>query len=147
MFKNIIKLYSEKESKFSYFINKYFSDLTLLIIRFNIALALFVSGIEKYNSWFTTKFIFKNLYNITFLNPVFMAVFTTGTEILTSIFLMIGLFSRIFSVISLFTILLLNFAIPESYEHSSLALQLLVIFSFGAGKYSISNYLRDLCAR
>lgn len=133
---DIIKMLVRKYTKISMFLDTYFIDLTLLLIRFSLAKNFWFAGLDKYKSWYTTQFIFKNVYNIPIINHKFMAFLTTGLELLGAVLLLFGLGSRLISFLFIIVIGIIDLSYQGASEYTKLLL-LMVLLSMGSGRYSL----------
>ncbi len=82
-----------------------------LAARIYVARVFFLSGLNKIQDWDTTMYLFSEEYNVPLLSPQLAAVMGTGGELVLSVMLVIGLFTR-FSASGLFV---LNIVAVVSY--------------------------------
>ncbi len=82
-----------------------------LAARIYVARVFFLSGLNKIQDWDTTMYLFSEEYQVPLLSPQLAAVMGTGGELVLSVMLVIGLFTR-FSASGLFV---LNIVAVVSY--------------------------------
>lgn len=82
-----------------------------LAARLYVARVFFLSGLNKIQDWDTTMYLFSEEYQVPLLSPQIAAVMGTGGELVLSVMLVIGLFTR-FSASGLFV---LNIVAVVSY--------------------------------
>jgi len=82
-----------------------------LVVRLYVAKIFFMSGLNKFQDWETTLYLFQEEYHVPLLPPEVAAVMGTSGEIGFSVLLVIGLFTR-FAAAGLF---LLNIVAVVSY--------------------------------
>ncbi len=90
---------------------KKLAPLADLLARLYIAQTFFLSGMNKFQDWETTLYLFKEEYHVPLLSPEMAAVAGTGSEIIFAVMLAAGLFTR-FSALCLF---MLNIIAVMSY--------------------------------
>lgn len=72
-----------------------------LIVRLFVAQFFFMSGLQKFDNWETTIFLFRHEYTVPLLNPVFAAYLAASIELVLPVLLVLGLFGR-FTALGLF---------------------------------------------
>lgn len=126
---------------------KYFSDVMLLMIRLYMASIFFQSGWAKFDNiwtggWFNTVFLFKNIYKVPLFSPEVAAVFGTGSELVFSICLALGVFARIGAFGLLGVTAVITFGVHSHFTHEFWAQLLAVSLVFGPGKFSFDGWIR-----
>ncbi|WP_350332408.1 DoxX family protein [Candidatus Bodocaedibacter vickermanii] len=134
------------------FLVKYIHDVLLLILRVYVASIFFQSGWNKFENlweggWFKTVFLFKNVYKLPVLSPEVAAVLGTGAELIFSIFLALGVLSRIGALGLLGVTAVITFGVRPHFTHEFWALLLGVSFIMGPGKFSFDGWLRSWWTR
>ena len=126
---------------------EFLGPVALLGIRVSIAWDFWKSGINKFQSWDSTLWLFENEYHVPLLSPKIAAFLGTGAELLFPAMLAIGLGGRfaavslfVFNIIAVISYPTLN---PNGvYQHQLWGLMLLIPMFFGPGKLSIDHLLR-----
>ncbi|MGE5130026.1 MAG: DoxX family protein [Sphingomonadaceae bacterium] len=118
-----------------------------LVIRLDVALAFFKSGLVKIGNWDGTLYLFQNEYHVPLLPPHFAAVAGTFGELFFPPLLALGLAARfsalslsvvnVIAVVSYWHVLGTNEAALSS--HYYWALLLLITLSHGPGKLSLDH--------
>ena len=131
---------------------KYVYDVLLLILRVYIASIFFQSGWNKFENlleggWFKTVFLFKSVYKLPVISPEVAAVLGTGAELIFSIFLALGILTRIGALGLLGVTAVITFGVRPHFTHEFWALLLGVSFIMGAGKFSFDGWLRSWWTR
>ncbi|MDP3936371.1 MAG: DoxX family protein [Alphaproteobacteria bacterium] len=130
------------------FIVKYIRDMFLLILRLYIASIFFQSGWNKFENlweggWFKTVFLFKNVYKVPLISPEIAAVMGTGAELIFSIFLALGILSRVGALGLLGVTAVITFGVHSHFTHEFWALLLGVSLIIGPGQFSFDSWLRS----
>ena len=116
-------------------------------IRLYLANVFWQSGVNKFQSWDSTLFLFEYEYQVPLLSPKLAAYLGTGAELFFPVLLAIGLGGR-FAAISLF---IFNIIAVISYpglnevgvaQHQLWGLMLLLPVCYGPGKISIDHFIR-----
>ena len=133
-------------------LTKYAHDVFLLILRVYIASIFFQSGWNKFENlweggWFKTVFLFKSVYKLPVLSPEVAAVLGTGAELIFSIFLALGVLSRVGALGLLGVTAVITFGVRPHFTHEFWALLLGVSFIMGPGKFSFDGWLRSWWTR
>lgn len=126
---------------------EFLGPIALLGIRLSIAWDFWKSGVNKFQSWDSTLWLFENEYHVPLLSPKIAAYLGTGAELLFPAMLAIGLGGRfaafslfIFNIIAVISYPTLN---PNGvYQHQLWGLMLLIPMFFGPGKISIDHLIR-----
>lgn len=142
-FQKIVKFYDRLIDLAS----KYFTDLILLLMRVYVASIFFQSGWNKLanvwkGGWFKTVFLFKAVHPVPGLSAEVAAILGTGTEVLFSIMLAIGVFGRIGALGLLGVTAVITFGVHSHFTHVFWGLLLGASFIFGPGKFSVDAWLR-----
>ncbi len=103
--------------------DKVASPLLDLGIRLFAANIFFPSGWQKFKNflnddWGSTVYLFQEAHVVPFLPPEIAAIAGTGTELILSVLLAIGLFSRFSAAGLLFTTILIQFFVMDAYGDS-----------------------------
>lgn len=130
------------------FLLKYISDVLLLCVRLYIASIFFQSGWSKFDNiwtggWFKTVFLFKNIYKVPLLSPEVAAVLGTGTELIFSLCLALGVFARMGALGLLGVTAVISFGVHSHFTHEFWAQLLAVSLVFGPGKFSFDAWIRS----
>ncbi len=126
---------------------EFFQPIALLGIRLSIAWDFWKSGVNKFQSWDSTLFLFEYEYQVPLLSPKVAAYLGTGAELLFPAMLAIGLGGR-FAAVSLFVfniIAVISYPTLNPvgvYQHQLWGLMLLIPIFFGPGKISIDHLIR-----
>lgn len=124
------------------------SPAVLLGIRLYVANVFWQSGVNKFQTWESTLFLFEYEYKVPVLSPTVAAYLGTAAELFFPVLLAIGLAGR-FAAVSLF---IFNIIAVISYptlneagvaQHQLWGLMLLVPVCFGPGKLSIDHLIRN----
>ncbi len=116
-------------------------------IRLYLANVFWQSGVNKFQSWDSTLFLFEYEYQVPLLSPKVAAYLGTGAELFFPVLLAIGIGGR-FAAISLFVF---NIIAVISYpslnevgvaQHQLWGLMLLLPVCYGPGKISIDYFIR-----
>lgn len=122
-------------------------SLLLFVQRMGIASIFFFSGRTKVEGLFTltdsTFELFQYEYALPLLPPVLAAWLATISEHLFSVFLALGLFTRLSAAALLgMTLVIEIFVYPDAWPtHLSWAGLLLPLIAFGAGRFSLDRAL------
>lgn len=126
------------------------SGLFLLAIRIFVAWQFFKSGMVKLEDWNGTLELFTSEYQVPFLPPMLAAYFGTAGELVFSVLMMVGLFTR-WAALGLFAVnamavisypQLFGFECPAAInDHKYWAVLIAAVFVFGAGKLSVDAIL------
>ena len=123
-------------------LEEYFLPLLILTIRLWMARIFLHAGLAQASGWSTTLALFKYEYQVPYLNPVLAAYLAMTTDLISPIFLVIGLFTRL----SAFSMLIMTSVIQLTYlqltEHYYWGMLLSTLVLFGPGKISIDHFIR-----
>jgi len=137
-------------------LNSFLSSLQsplLLVFRGWVAYVFFNSGLQKVSTWndeYGVMYLFKEEYNVPFLDPVIAAYLATAGELMLPILILFGFASRL----SAFALSILNIVAVVAY-YSTLAKvgqvtphifwgsMMLAIMVFGPGYFSIDQWLKS----
>ena len=126
---------------------EFVGPVSLLGIRLYLANIFWQSGVNKFQTWESTLFLFEYEYKVPLLSPKVAAYLGTGAELFFPVLLAIGLGGR-FAAISLF---IFNIIAVISYptlneagvaQHQLWGLMLLIPVCYGPGKISIDHFIR-----
>ena len=126
---------------------EYVGPMVHLGIRLYLANVFWQSGLNKFQSWDSTLFLFEYEYQVPLLSPKVAAYVGTGAELFFPVLLAIGLGGR-FAAISLFVF---NIIAVISYpglnevgvaQHQLWGLMLLLPVCYGPGNISIDHFIR-----
>lgn len=131
---------------------KYTQDLLLLIVRVYVASIFFQSGWTKFDNlwdggWFKTVFLFKNVYKLPYISPEIAAVLGTGSELIFSIFLALGIMARVGAAGLLGVTAVITFGVHSHFTHEFWALLLGVSLIMGPGRFSFDGWIRSIWNR
>ena len=121
--------------------------LGLIIFRLYIANVFWKSGVNKFQSWDTTIFLFEHEYSVPLLSPELAAIAGTFTELFFPVLLALGLLGRF----SAFVLFVFNIIAVVSYptlndagivQHTLWGLLLLGLVTHGPGALSIDHLLK-----
>jgi putative oxidoreductase len=131
---------------------KYTQDLFLLVLRVYIASIFFQSGWTKFDNlwtggWFKTVFLFKNVYKLPIISPELAAVLGTGTELIFSSFLALGIMARVGALGLLGVTAVIFFGVHSHFTHEFWALLLGVSLIMGPGKFSFDGWIRSVWSK
>jgi len=117
----------------------------ILIIRIFVGLSMLTHGIPKLETLVTSNQI--QFMNFLGMGSIFTMVLVVFAEFLCSIFIIIGLFTRIACIPLMFTMLVAFFLVhsTDAYVDKELCILYffiyLVILIFGSGKFSIDELM------
>ena len=126
----------------------YLQPISDLIIRLYVANVFWKSGVNKFESWETTVFLFEYEYSVPFLSPEVAAAAGTFTELFFPVLLVFGLMGRF----SAFVLFVFNIVAVVSYptlneagivQHTLWGLLLMGLMVHGAGKLSLDQLLKS----
>jgi putative oxidoreductase len=149
MRKNLFQLYSYYRCAESLCL-QYLSPIFSLILRIYLSQVFFLSGLTKIRNWDGTLFLFNFEYQVPFIPPEIAAIMAAGGELALPILLISGTIGR-FAAVGLFILnaiavisypALLPIALKDHYLWGSL---LTVLAIYGAGKWSVDEWLRRRC--
>ena len=125
----------------------YFSAILLLAIRIWIANIFFKSGMTKLSNMESTILLFEYEYALPFISPFLAAYMAMFAEIGCSILLVLGLLSRLSSLVFVIMTLVIQIFVFDNAEHFYWIFLLLTILTFGAGKISADYLLPKFCKK
>ena len=124
-----------------------------LILRIFVAMQFLKAGVLKVKDWDGTLSLFREEYTVPLLSPEVAAVLGAGGELIFSVLLIVGLFSRpaalgLFLVNAMAVISyprLWTFDCPAAInDHFYWGMLLLVLIAIGPGKISLDLWLRNI---
>ena len=121
--------------------NPVYIDIVLFIVRLFIGFAMISHGFSKLQMLFSGEEI--KFFDFLGLGPKITLVLTVFSEFVCSIFLILGLFTRIALGFLIFTMIVVGFVVlgAEAFEKRELSLVYLSVYlllmTFGAGKISV----------
>ncbi|KAF8818537.1 DoxX family protein [Rickettsia endosymbiont of Cardiosporidium cionae] len=130
----------QKITKFS---DIYLMGILMLVSRIWMARVFGNSGLNKLLDWDVALYLFEYEYKIPFLPYYLSAVLATATEITCSVALMLGIFSRLFSIPLLILTIVIQFTYLNFLEHFYWALILSIIIFYGPGIYSVDYIIKS----
>ncbi len=124
----------------------------LLLFRLWVAKVFFMSGLQKLNTWgdeYGVLYLFKEEYNVPFLNYEVAAFLATAGELILPVFLVIGFGTRYFGI----ALSILNVVAVVAYydtlarvgqvtPHIFWGAMLLTNIVYGAGFFSVDHWLK-----
>jgi putative oxidoreductase len=119
-------------------------SLLAIPLRLAVATVFWNSAQSHLASWDTTIELFQTEYSLPLLPPVLAAYFAVAVELGTPVMLVLGLWTRIASLLLLGMVTVIEvFVYPQAWPtHIQWAAMLLVLLSRGAGRYSLDQLLR-----
>ncbi|MFC7420109.1 DoxX family protein [Iodobacter arcticus] len=129
---------------------QYLSPIFNLGLRVYLAQVFFLSGLTKIRNWDSTLFLFNFEYQVPLIPPEIAAIMATGGELILPVLLISGTLGR-FAAVGLF---ILNAVAVISYpalppiavkDHYLWGALLAVLAIYGAGKWSIDEWLNRCC--
>ncbi len=120
--------------------------LLLLVTRVWVAIVFWRSGYLKFSSWDSTLYLFELEYQVPLLPWKLAAYLGTAAELVLPVFLLLGLFTRLFAL----QLFLFNMVAVISYpalwpsgfyDHQLWGLMLLINIIWGGGHYSLDKWL------
>lgn len=126
----------------------YLQPISDVIIRLYVANVFWKSGVNKFQSWETTVFLFEYEYSVPLLSPEVAAAAGTFTELFFPVLLVIGLMGRF----SAFVLFVFNIVAVLSYptlndagivQHTLWGLLLMGLMVHGVGKLSLDQLLKS----
>lgn len=118
------------------------------IIRLYVANVFWKSGVNKFQSWETTVFLFEYEYSVPLLSPEVAAAAGTFTELFFPVLLVLGFMGRF----SAFVLFVFNIVAVLSYptlneagivQHTLWGLLLMGLMVHGVGKLSLDQLLKS----
>lgn len=132
-------------------LSKNLSNLFLLALRIFVAWIFLKSGVIKLSDWGQTLELFQSEYQVPLLSPVVAAYIGTAGELVFPTLIVIGLATR-WAALGLFAVnamavisypQLFEFECPAAInDHKYWAILITVLFVFGAGKFSLDEWLK-----
>lgn len=131
-------------------LENFLGPIILLYARYTIGIIFLNSGWMKFENfligeWANTVFLFEEVHPVPHIPPELAAAFGTWAEIIFSVLLIAGMFTRVSAIAIIFIILVMNLTPliandPESLEtHSYWILVLSLFVAKGAGFLSIDH--------
>jgi putative oxidoreductase len=124
------------------FLDRFPTSVLQLMFRVAIAAVFWSSGLTKIASWETTVTLFRDEYMVPVLPPEIAATLGTAFELGCSIFLVLGLATRLATLPLLgMTFVIQVFVYPEYWtQHLMWASVLLFLLTKGPGVVSLDHY-------
>lgn len=123
-------------------LEEYFLPLLILTIRLWMSRIFWNAGVSQVSGWSTTLALFQYEYQVPYLSSALAAYLTTSTDLISPIFLSIGLFTRL----AAFPMLIMTGVVHLTYlqltESYYWAMLLSTLILFGPGKISIDHFIR-----
>ncbi|HRD65787.1 MAG TPA: DoxX family protein [Candidatus Competibacter sp.] len=123
------------------------APLTDLLLRLAVFRIFFWSGLAKIDDWSSTLLLFENEYNIPLLPPALAAMLATGTELVASLLVLVGLLARLAVLPLLALTMVIQFvlgAVDPAYnqlQHYLWMMLLLMLAVRGPGVLSLDAWL------
>ena len=119
-------------------------SLLAVPLRLAVATVFWNSAQSHLASWDTTIELFQTEYRLPLIPPVFAAYFAVAVEVGTPIMLVLGLWTRVASLLLLGMVTVIEvFVYPQAWPtHIQWAAMLLVLLSRGAGRFSVDQILK-----
>lgn len=128
----------------------FLQPLALLAMRLYVAWVFFTSGLTKIQSWSSTLSLFEDEYQVPLLNPEWAAYLATAGELILPVLLVLGLLTRPTAL----GLWILNAVAVIAYpylwtiegaggfwQHMTWGTILIVLFLYGAGRWSLDYVL------
>jgi putative oxidoreductase len=118
--------------------------LLAIPLRLAVATVFWNSAQSHLASWDTTLELFESEYRVPLLPPVFAADLAVAVEVGTPILLVLGLFTRLASLVLLGMVMVIEvFVYPQAWPtHIQWAAMLLVLLCRGAGIVSVDQLIQ-----
>jgi putative oxidoreductase len=126
------------------------TSLTLLVLRVTLAMPFWLSGLTKWDGWFTLSFgataLFTDEYRLhwfgaqyPFPYPEYMALASAWAEIVLPVLLVLGLLTRYAAAGILAMTVVIQLTYPDGWRnfHLPWAAMALAILTFGGGKIAL----------
>ena len=117
-------------------------NVVLLLTRFWMAKVFFLAGLTKIENWESTLMLFEHEYAVPVLPVAFAAFSATAFELVMPVLLVLGLFTRAAALPLLVMTAVIEFTYGSFPEHAYWALLLAALITYGAGKFSVDNYIQ-----
>jgi putative oxidoreductase len=119
-------------------------SLIAIPLRFAVASVFWRSAMAHLTNMQTTLYMFENMYHVPLLPPDFAAYLTVGIEVSTPILLILGLLTRVASLVLILMVAVIEiFVFPQAWPtHVQWWAMLLVLLWGGPGKLSLDHWLR-----
>ncbi|WP_246615095.1 DoxX family protein [Agarivorans litoreus] len=126
--------------------------LLLTFTRIWVAIVFFRSGYLKLTSWDSTLYLFELEYQVPILPWELAAYLGTAAELILPVFLILGLFTRIFALKLFFFNIIAVVSYPVLwpggfYDHQLWGLMILINVIWGAGPFSADYLLNKKMAQ
>jgi len=150
---NTFQKFQKTNSRFDDFLAQWAQAFLLIVLRCYIAWQFLKSGIEKIEHWPGTLDLFHNDYHVPLIPSDLAAYMGTGGELVFSALLIIGLFSRPAAIGLFFVNAMAIISYPQLWEYECPAagndhfywgILLLVIATFGAGRFSVDAICKKI---
>ena len=118
-------------------------SLLAIPLRLAVATVFWDSAQSHLANWQTTLELFQNDYSLPLLSPLLAAYFAVAVEVATPVMLVLGLWTRVASLLLLGMVTVIEvFIYPQAWPtHIQWAAMLLVLLCRGAGRYSVDQIL------
>ncbi len=123
-------------------LTKYISHIFLFTLRLLIACTFWELGLNKLNDINSAILLFQYQYRIPFVSPVIIAYSVAFFEIICSIFLIFGVFTRLSTIPLIVITLMTHFLAFENDLHFYWLTSLLTIFIFGSGAICLNDLIK-----
>ncbi len=133
--------------KYKIILDKYVSHVLLLAVRVLVALVFYKSGMTKIANMEQTVFLFKYEYALPFISPVLAAYSATFFELVCSVLLIAGLFTRVAALPLLIMTIVIQTLVFQNPEHFYWMALLGVVAVYGGGKLSLECLFCKLCSK
>lgn len=139
-------------TKYDHLMNEWGSGFVGFAVRGFVAWQFFKAGLVKVNDWSSTLDLFRDEYHVPWINPELAAYMGASGELVLSILLLLGLFSRPAAIGLFFVNLMAVLSYPELWkfecpaainDHLYWGMLLLVLISYGVGKFSVDDILKN----
>lgn len=150
---NTFPKFQKPNSRFDDFLAQWAQAFLLIVLRCYVAWQFLKSGIVKIENWPGTLDLFHNEYHVPLIPPDLAAYMGAGGELVFSSLLIIGLFSRPAAIGLFFVNAMAVISYPQLWEYECPAaindhfywgILLLVIATFGAGRFSVDAILKKI---
>ncbi|WP_108649559.1 DoxX family protein [Dongshaea marina] len=138
--------------KLSRWLEVWGATLVLLLARLWVASVFLKAGYLKFTSWSSTLYLFEYEYQVPFLPWEWAAYLGTATELIVPLFLVAGLFTRIFAVIlfAFNAIAVISYPVlweKGFYDHQLWGWMILTLIIWGGGKFTLDRLLCRWCCK
>lgn len=123
------------------------APLADLLLRLAVFRIFFWSGLAKIDDWSSTLLLFENEYNVPLLPPTLAAMLATGTELVASLLVLVGLLARLAALPLLALTMVIQFVLGtvdpayNQLQHYLWMTLLLMLAVRGPGAWSLDAWL------